>query len=231
MILLGVVCHVVIGLTSDPCNFLIGIVTMMVKMSMATRLPSVRNEAGEESYDAYQRTILEQLPTSLYTALQRFNIDGHTKTFATCPSCNFTHKPIYDRLSTAPRYPNHCTNTIVHADGSTMCDTILLEERNGSPCPIKPYVVVSFPDHLARILADPEIERLCNQACDEACRSALGNAQVDMSNVFQGEFMNSFEGPVAGQLFIDRGGKCRLAFAIWHTETWKSRFNPYHLTR
>jgi hypothetical protein len=35
-----------------------------------------------------------------------------------------------------------------------------------------------------------------------------------MTNVFQAKFMKSFEGPVSRQLFIDRGDKVQLAFAM-----------------
>ncbi|KAF8235442.1 hypothetical protein L208DRAFT_1042044, partial [Tricholoma matsutake] len=91
MILLGTVCHVIIGLRKNPCNFIINIVTMMVQMAMGTRLTT--NAEGEDAYDENQCSILKQLPTSLQTALNKFNIDGQTTTLATCPSCNYTHKP------------------------------------------------------------------------------------------------------------------------------------------
>ena len=48
----------------------------------------------------------------------------------------------------------------------------------------------------------------------------------DMKNIFHAEFMKTFEGPILGQLFIDRGDKIRLAFII-HTDF----FNPNHVTK
>ncbi|KAF8240193.1 hypothetical protein L208DRAFT_1552399, partial [Tricholoma matsutake] len=47
-----------------------------------------------------------------------------------------------------------------------------------------------------------------------------------MTNVFHAEFMKLFEGPIPGQLFIDRGDKVRLVFAM-HVDF----FNPNGTTK
>jgi hypothetical protein len=215
---LGAICHFIIGLSTNPCNFILDVVVMIIKLAMSTR--AAENFDQEHEYDSSQSAILHQLPTSLYTALSRLKIEGRTTLFATCPSCNFTHAPSYDRASATPCYPTHCANKIMRDDNSVVCGTELLEERNGRPRPIKPYLVASFPDYLARSLADTEYERLSNQTCDDA-KANLNNPPGDMADIYQAAFMKSFEGPIPGQLFIDRGDKMRLAFAI-HVDF----FNP-----
>jgi hypothetical protein len=187
---------------------------MLVKMAMSSGLPR-----DADKYTGSQDVILNQLPTSLYSALNKIDIDSKTTTFATCPSCNFTHEPIYDRTSTTAKYPRQCRNRIIGSGGPSVCGTDLLQTRNGQLRPIKPYVVASFSEYLARSLADPEVERLCNEACDNV-KATLKDPEI-MTNAFDAKFMRSFEGPVRGQLFIDRGDKIRLAFAI-HVDF----FNP-----
>ncbi|KAF8234609.1 hypothetical protein L208DRAFT_1548378 [Tricholoma matsutake] len=196
---------------------------MMVQMAMGTRLTT--NAEGEDVYDENQCSILKQLPTSLETTLNKFNIDGQTTTLATCPSCNYTHKPIYDPISATVHYPTHCANHIVGPDRSYICGTDLLEECSNCLQPLKPYVVPSFADYIARLLSDPEVEWICKQVCDDAT-ATLKDPPKDMTNVFHAEFMKSFKGPIPGQLFIDRGDKVRLVFAM-HVDF----FNPNGTTK
>jgi len=216
MVLLGVVCNAVMRLSGDPCNFVIGVVTIIVRMAMATGLAPNTTE-----YNGNQCHILDQLPTSLYTTLSRFNTDNQTTVYAVCPGCNCAYKPSFNCNTAATDYPTRCTNHIVGPSGSTPCSTELLEERHGRLRPIKPFLAASFMDYLARSLADAEIERLCDQACDDAMNSLHEPPNSDVTNVFQAGFMKTFEGPTPGQLFIDRGDKVRLAFAI-HVDF----FNP-----
>lgn len=220
MILLGVVCNIIMGLSSEPCDFIISVVTMLVKMAMATGLPKPTGANAKPQYTPSQHAIIDQLPTSLFTALNRFDIDGQTTIYAACPSCNFTHTPVYDLVSTNASYPVHCANRILGADGWYECGTTLLEQRNGHPRPIKPFVTASFTDYLARSLADPEVERLSKQACDDAMAN-IQSPSKESTNIFNADFMKTFGGPIPGELFVKRGNKVRLAFAM-HVDF----FNP-----
>ena len=133
--------------------------------------------------------------------------------YAICPTCNYSWKPSYDHISATAIYPTECTNRIAGHSESTTCNTRLLVERNGHLRPIKPFLAASFADYLARSLSDAQIERLGDKACDDAL-DALNDPTNAMNNIFHAKFMKNFEGPVPGQLFIDRGDKVRLAFAI-----------------
>jgi hypothetical protein len=218
VVLLGTICHVVVGLRAEACAFIIHAAIMMVKLAMATGLAA--QPELESKYSADQEFVLNQLPTSLFTALSKFNIDGDATLYAVCPSCNYTHQPSYDAISANLSYPSHCLNKLAGEDGFQTCGTALLENHNNQPRPIKPYLVSSFREYLVRLLANKSTEQLCDSACDNALTS-LRDGDADMRNVFQGEFMRTFEGPVPGKLFIDRGDKVRLAFAM-HVDF----FNP-----
>jgi hypothetical protein len=64
----------------------------------------------------------------------------------------------------------------------------LLELRGNIYRPIKPYLVASFSDYLARSLSDPKVEQLCKQACDDAW-ATLDNPPKDTTSVFDAVFM------------------------------------------
>ncbi|KAF7369712.1 hypothetical protein MVEN_00302700 [Mycena venus] len=65
MILLGIICHVIVGLGTDPANFILDSVTLIIKLVMSMKLE--KKEDGTEGYDAEQQDLLEQLPSSLLT--------------------------------------------------------------------------------------------------------------------------------------------------------------------
>lgn len=198
MVLLGSVAHFVMGLSGTSCDFIIPVVSMIVGITMAS--------SGVESYTSNEDSILKQLPTSLYTALSKFDIDSPTTTYAACPACNFTHKAVYDHITTEAIYPDYCTNMVLTSDRRTFCGAELLEMQNGAKHPLKPFVSASLQDYLAHILTDPEIECLCKKACDNAFSNINSLAQLEWStSVFDSSFIKLFNGPVPGQLFIDRG--------------------------
>jgi cytochrome c5 len=183
---------------------------------MAMSLNPKKNADGTESYDAQQVDVLEQLPSSLYVALSKFDIDGKTVQYAVCPSCHHTHAP-HNPKAAALVYPSKCVNRVVDKSGAHTCGTELLVLRDGRMRPIKPFLCPSFMDHLAQVLSDPEIERLCDQACDDAFTSLNKPPPEHTTNVFEAAFLRDFEGPIPGQHFVDRGDgkRMRLAYAIF----------------
>lgn len=212
---LGVICHAILGLSTGVSEFIISSAIILVKVAFTTG-----SNGSEPGYDTIQRLALQQLPTSLYTALSKFDIDGDITVYATCPSCNYTYKPVYDPISATMSYPENCSNGLTGEDGLFTCGAPLLEAQHGRPRPLKSYAVPSFRDHLVRLLSSSEIENHCDHACDDAFAALIGETN-NARNVFHGGFMRSFEGPIRGQLFIDRQDKARLAFAM-HVDF----FNP-----
>ncbi|KAF5309632.1 hypothetical protein D9758_019111, partial [Tetrapyrgos nigripes] len=152
-----------------------------------------------------QRQLMAQLPSSLYTALNALRLDSKTNHF--CP--------------VKAQYPDQCNNMIVGKDGrSAHAGLPYFTLGNGNMRPIKPYAVNSLQEHLARILANPELEKYCDTAVDEALRKVNGEinggaSNEPMTSVFDGDFLRQFTGPGGvGTLFIDRGDKARLALAL-----------------
>ncbi|RDB28285.1 hypothetical protein Hypma_001411 [Hypsizygus marmoreus] len=192
MILLGAVCHIIVGISTEPCDFIINVVAMIVKMAMATTLSKVGN--SEPEYDRNQLVLILMVG-------QQYMLHS---------------------MIVFPPMPPILLNAQPHhwASDPFICNAELLEVRNGHPRPIKPFVVASFTDYLAQSLADPEVERLSKQACDDAMIN-IDTPPDETTNIFNAQFMKSFEGPVPGQLFVDRGVKVRIAFAM-HVDF----FNP-----
>jgi hypothetical protein len=157
------------------------------------------------------------MPTSLADALKQFGADGCFDSYATCPTCSFTNKGLVTDNGQY-HYPKTCTNQVVGESRTSICGTSLLSRRSdGTLHPIKPYLVSSFHDYLARCLANPTYLELSNKAADDAYNGIKsGREHIGIQDVFDAEFTTNFKGP-DGSLFVNRGTKIRLAFSI-HTD-------------
>lgn len=208
--ILAVICNVIMGLASDPCDFILGVGILLVKLAMSTvsGISTTTDEQG--TYNRRQELMLERLPGTLQEALQRFDIEGRFELYATCPQCNFTNKRKHSGT-----FPDLCQQSILTETRSSVCGTSLLRpRRDGTLQPIKPYLVGSFHDHLARTLADPIFLQQSTHATDEALKTARSGETPSLtSNIFLGDFMQNFKGS-DGKLFVDRGDKIRLAYAL-----------------
>ncbi|CAK5276174.1 unnamed protein product [Mycena citricolor] len=216
-ILLAIICHVVVGISTNPMDLIIAFVNVIIQatMSLGTR--------GKRATPV-QEYVLKQLPTSLESALRRFKIDPATTVYATCPVCHYTHAPHENRLTGETSYPETCQGYVYPRRGAWhVCGTAILESRHGKLRPIKPFVFTSFIDYIAAMLSDPEIERMCEKACDDALaavRKALSKnpeasvTEEHVNNVFEAAFIRSFKGPIPDKLFIQRDGRLRLAFQV-----------------
>ncbi|KAF5317882.1 hypothetical protein D9758_018788 [Tetrapyrgos nigripes] len=216
LILLAVICNMVIGLSITQCNFLVGVVVLLVKLGMSTG--GTHDSSISYSPTPSQNTIISDMPTSLADALKKFGVEGSFDMYAACPTCNFTNKATMLDNNGQSHYLETCANLVVGESGKSICGTGLLNRRsNGTAHPIKPYLVSSFHDYLARCLADPAYLGLSNKAADDAYEAInSGTACNDVQNVFEANFTSDFKGPDRS-LFVNRGAKIRLAFSI-HTD-------------
>ncbi|KAE9385508.1 hypothetical protein BT96DRAFT_1006986 [Gymnopus androsaceus JB14] len=163
------------------------------------------------SFSPLQNEIISDMPSSLSAALKHFRAEGRFDLYATCPSCSFTNKA---RPLPGPKlfdYPEHCVNDIVGEHGVSKCGSELLtRRRDGTVQPIKPYLVSSLPDHIARCLSDATYLNQSIDATDTALHAIhTGEEQIGVQNVFEANFIKDFKGP-DGKLFVDRGDKIRL---------------------
>jgi hypothetical protein len=170
--------------------------------------------------NARHHSILNQLPSTVETVLARFDLIGKTTTFAACPMCHCTYPPTFLPGSTIPQYPTTCKNH-PYPD-SDPCGSPLLEDSISddgilSSNPLKPYIVADFHDYLANLLSRKDLESVMDLCCDDLMASIRRNEQPPnyVSDVFDAEFVRTFEGPEAGKLFVDRPDhEGRYLFAI-----------------
>ena len=89
IVLLGTISHILAGLRTEICKFILNTTVILVGLAMTNG-----TSFQQMAYEPYQESMLKQLPTSLCTALGKFNIDGETTLYATCPSCSYTNLDI-----------------------------------------------------------------------------------------------------------------------------------------
>jgi len=222
LVLLSVICALVIGLSSEQCSFLIGVAVMLVKLGMSTT-----QSDHPHKFSTLQNDIIQGMPTSLSDALKKFGVDGRFELYAACPTCHFTYKG-HALPGNREFYhlPEICTNEVVSKEGTYKCGASLLTKRRDNTLqPIKPFLLPSFTDYIARCLQDPTYLNQCTEATDTALESIrTGNAPNNVQDAFDAYFVRDHKGP-DGKLFVDRGNKIRLAFSI-HTDF----FNPKRIT-
>jgi hypothetical protein len=159
--------------------------------------------------------ILAQMPNSIQDALSKFDLDSQTTTYAVCPSCHCTYKPRFQKGSLTPIYDEFCRNRPTPESGP--CKEPLLHkinDRTGLPKPIKPFVYHHFNDFVGNLLSRPDLEDAMDKACDDL-KSELGNPPPEFVNdIWQADFLRSFEGPMPGTLFVDRQEEGRYGFTF-----------------
>ncbi|KAJ3764773.1 hypothetical protein FB446DRAFT_12318 [Lentinula raphanica] len=216
LILLAVIFHMIIGLSLVESNFLLQVAVSCVQLGMYTCGSRIGSQAPE--FSPSQQDIISGMPRNIPDALKRLDVDGHFDLYAVCPTCSYTNKahPLTGK-KTFYHYPDTCDNHVVGEDGSSRCGTDLLKtRRDGTVQPIKPYLVSSLPDYLARCLADSTFVEQSKDATDSALRNIhSGKSSSEVHNVFEADFVKDFRGP-DGKLFVDRGDKIRLAFSMGH---------------
>lgn len=225
LLVIVAICGAIMGLSIVQSNFVIAIMSLLVRYIMAYGVPVDKN--GEPHLNATQHSVLAHMPRSLPDALKQFEIDRRFKMFAVCPDCNFTNPAITSVETNFPIFPVTCSHNCPGKSGSYMCGTPLLATRQDGICvPLKPYLISFLPDYLVHCLADPVFLEQSMQATDDALYSAQHPNQLStgVDNMFQAEFMKDFKGP-DGKLFIDQGHKIWLAFSL-HMDF----FNPNHVT-
>ncbi|KAF7319244.1 hypothetical protein HMN09_00261900 [Mycena chlorophos] len=187
VILLAAVANIIIGVGTDPCNFLLDTVILLIRGAMSLSL------RPNEEFDAQQEQVLSEMPLTLDSAMRALKLDPKTTIYAACPACHHTHPPKgTHRLTGDGVYPMRCRNRVfVDKKGpAVVCDTLLVEKRHGKLRPIKPFVYHNLKDYLASTLSDPDIVAECNAACDQAwtaVRDATEKGNSKMSAEFSPE--------------------------------------------
>ena len=187
-------------------DLIMGIVNVMLGLALRER---------DGTYSAFHSNIYAQIPLSIKEALARFNLEGHMTTYAVCPACHYTYKPHFEIGSDVAIYPRQCTNTVMNSTDTNVCNEPLLTAQGHKEVPIKTFDYHHFFDYVAGLLSRADLEALMDNACDQLRESLHGSRPTFVKNVFEAEFLRSFEGPQPGILFVDRGEQGRLAFALF----------------
>lgn len=98
---IAVVCTVIMGLSRQMGNLVLN----LVKLTLCWALQNSKGNLMER-----QSSMLDQIPTTVETVLSKFNLDGKTTIFATCPECHCTYVPSFHPGSHTPSYPATCSN-------------------------------------------------------------------------------------------------------------------------
>jgi len=203
-----VICSTIMGVSRRMGDFILNVIRLLLAWACKVH-PNAR-----------QFSILDQLPSTVETILARFDLNGKTTTFAVCPMCHCTYPPTFLPGSTVPQYPITCENYPYpdsDACGSPLLEDSISDDGVSSPKPLKPYIVADFHDYLANLLSQKDLESVMDRRCDDLVASIRRNEQPPtfVSDVFDAEFMRTFEGPEVGKLFVDRPGQeGRYLFAI-----------------
>jgi hypothetical protein len=194
------------GVSRRMGDLLLGLLTTLLRAAFA--------DPKKPELTVRQQSILAQIPRTLDTALKKFHLETQITTYAVCPSCHSIYPPVLDTESDNPQYPQKCTN--LPFPDSEICGTKLLDSDDRSK-PLKTFVYHSFHDFLAGLLARPDLEQAMDNACDVRMTS-IRNGDVSpayVADIFEGEYVSTFEGPEPGHLFIDRPGtEGRYLFAL-----------------
>lgn len=161
------------------------------------------NEATGGSKEV-QDEILQQIPKSLDTVLDKFNLDSPAIVLAVCPKCHSTYQPKQRLWDPKPVYPDFCTNVAHPAE--SMCWERLMGDADagGSRQPLRPALFWPPEEFIARLLSRKDLEVAIDDFADEAARKAREEAPELLTSMADGEFVRSFKGPDGKTLFVDR---------------------------
>jgi hypothetical protein len=204
---LGVVCTVIMGISRRAGDLVMGLVYLILQMAWTK---------GDGSVDLLHKNTLAQVPTTITAALSKFNLDGRVTIYAVCPACHCTYKPQYQLGSHTASYPERCTNRPKPEE--EQCNEPLLQNASDNKIPLKPFVYHDFNDYLGRLLSRKDIEQMLDKSCDDALKSLDHPRPHFVRNIFDAEFIRSFEGPSSTPdkktLFIERGTEGRFLFVL-----------------
>jgi hypothetical protein len=221
---IAIVCTVIMGISRQAGNLIMGLLSLLLRTALSHQNGNI--------HPSHVNT-LAQIPSTIATALLKFNLDGHVITYAVCPTCHCTYEPQSKLGCTIPIYPEQCTNKI--RPESDICNEGLLHLRSSDDqgmVPLKPFAYHSFPDYLAGLFSRKGIEEMIDQSCDKAMAYMKETRQEFVQNIFEAEFVRTFEGPDSTSekktLFIDRPdgvGRCLFSLNVdfFHPEGMRIR--------
>jgi hypothetical protein len=203
---LGVVCSVIMSISRRDGDLVIGLINIILFLAF---------QRADGPMEPRHHDVIAQMPQSIHDALSKFDLESRVVIYAVCPACHCTYKPRYDEGSTYPIYDETCSNR--PEPESDMCNESLLqvdEDGHRIMKPIKPFVYHDFHDYLASLLSRADLEKAMDESCDNLMQSCNDPAPEYVKDIWEAEFLRTFEGPSPGTLFIDRQGEGRYGFTL-----------------
>lgn len=204
-VFLGVVCSVIMGVSRRDGDFIMQLLNIILHAAFYS--------FGELVMQPRHHDIIAQVPTSITKALSLIDLNAATTTYAVCPTCNCTYEPIFKTGSKVPQYQAICNNR--PTPESNECGSSLLHsgDGNSAAAPLIPFVFHHFHDYLASLLSNQDLEGIMDKACDDALNS-IDACPPLVTDIWEAEYLRSFDGPKPGLLFIDRKDEGRFCFAL-----------------
>ncbi|KIM72550.1 hypothetical protein PILCRDRAFT_31963, partial [Piloderma croceum F 1598] len=83
-IFLGVFCSVIIDVSRNDGDFIMGLINIILFLAFT-------GPGGEVT--PTHEDIIAQMPQNIQQVLSKFDLDSRTTTYAVCPACHCTYKP------------------------------------------------------------------------------------------------------------------------------------------
>lgn len=201
---------VIVGAGRNDSDFVMGLLNILVF--------SAFDPSGLGNLAPHQQDIISDLPNNIRGALSKFELEAKTTTYAVCPACHCTYKPHFIEGDSLPQYPPLCTNKPNFT--SEECSEPLLRRDfsntrgSSSSCPIKPFVYHSFHDYLSGLLARKDLEQVMDKTCDDLAATLDKPPPSMATDVWEAQFLRTFDGPTKGVRFVDRGTEGRYGFVM-----------------
>lgn len=206
-IFIGVVCTVIMGVSRRDGDFIMSLLNMLVYLALSlSGKPTVLAGA-----------VLKEIPLSIYGALNKIDLESRTIVYAVCPTCHCTYEPINTAGDESPKYPKYCTN--IPRPEAGPCGQQLLRDPNDKDdlqeCkPIKPFVYHDFRDYLAGLLSCGDLEGMMDKSCNDLLDARDEDPPEFVRDIWEAEFLRTFEGPFPEKLFVDGGDEGRFVFTL-----------------
>jgi hypothetical protein len=206
-IFIGVVCTVTMGISRRDGDFVMGLLNMLVYLAFSL--------SGKPT--ALAGAVLKEIPLSIRGALSKLDLESRTIIYAVCPACHCTYEPKYTPGEELPRYPQRCTN-IPHPEAE-ICGEQLLRDFDDEDSlqggkPIKPFVYHDFRDYIAGLLSRADLEGMMDKSCRDLLDANDKNWPESVRDIWEAEFLRTFEGPFPKKLFVDGGDEGRFVFTL-----------------
>ena len=206
-VFLGIFTTVIVGASRNDGDFIMGLLNILLFYAFSSD--------GDSILELHHQEVLREMPGNINSVLSKFDFQSKITIYAVCPKCHCTYAPLYNPGDSTPQYPSHCTHSPNAESGPCGAKLLSNSKASSSSKPIKPFIYHSFHDYLAGLLSRPDLETLMDKCCDDL-NDSLGSPPPELvSDIWEAQFLQTFDGPTKRVPFVCRsGGEGQYAFVI-----------------